>query len=129
MKSIERVLLVDDDDDVRLIGELSLGRVGGWEVSCASSGADAVVNAQQAAPDVILLDVMMPGMDGPSTLVRLRAVSALSSVPVIFLTAKVQKQEVRRYLELGAAGVIAKPFDPMTLPDQIRALVSRWGGE
>ncbi|HLM46575.1 MAG TPA: response regulator [Myxococcaceae bacterium] len=121
--TIRKVLLVDDEDDIRTIGQLSLSRVGGWQTVLASSGADAVSKAAAEAPDLILLDVMMPGMDGPTTLGKLRAQEATAKTPVIFMTAKIQKQEVARYLELGAVGVIGKPFDPMTLPAEIKRLL------
>jgi len=120
---VRRVLLVDDEDDIRRIGEISLVHVGGFEVSMASSGAEALELAVSERPDVILLDVMMPGLDGPSTLAALRADARTASIPVVFLTAKVQRQEVERYRSLGALGVIAKPFDPMALPEAVRALL------
>ncbi len=121
--TIRKVMLVDDEDDIRTIGQLSLGRVGGWQTVLAASGAEAVTKAAAEQPDLILLDVMMPGMDGPTTLGRLRAQEATAKTPVIFMTAKIQKQEVARYLELGAVGVIGKPFDPMTLPAEIKRLL------
>ncbi len=121
--TIRKVLLVDDEDDIRTIGQLSLSRVGGWQTVLASSGAEAVTKAAAEGPDLILLDVMMPGMDGPTTLGKLRAQEATAKTPVIFMTAKIQKQEVARYLELGAVGVIGKPFDPMTLPSEIKRLL------
>ena len=121
---IQKVLLVDDEDDIRTIGQLSLARVGGWQCALAPSGQAALALAPTFCPDLVLLDVMMPGMDGPSTLAALRAQEATRHVPVIFMTAKVQKHEVARYLELGALGVISKPFDPMTLPEHIRRLVA-----
>jgi CheY-like chemotaxis protein len=121
--TIRKVLLVDDEDDIRTIGQLSLSRVGGWQTVLAASGAEAVTKAAAEQPDLILLDVMMPGMDGPTTLGRLRAQEATAKTPVIFMTAKIQKQEVARYLELGAVGVIGKPFDPMTLPAEIKKLL------
>ena len=121
--TIHKVLLVDDEDDIRTIGQVSLSRVGGWQTVLASSGADALAKAAAERPDLILLDVMMPGMDGPTTLARLRAQEATAATPVIFMTAKIQKQEVARYLELGAVGVIGKPFDPMTLPAEIKRLL------
>ena len=111
---IKRVLLVDDDADIRQITEMSLIHVGGWKVSLASSGAEALDKVND-----IKLDVMMPEMDGPSTYLELRKLAGLSETPIIFVTAKVQRQEVIRYLELGASGRISKPFDPMTLPDAI----------
>lgn len=117
------VLLVDDDADIRFIGELALARVGGFAVTLAESGEECLRLAA-SLPDVILLDVMMPGMDGTETLGRLRADPALEGIPVIFMTAKVQHSEVARYRELGAAGVIAKPFDPMTLHERVRGLLA-----
>ena len=121
--TIRKVLLVDDEDDIRTIGQLSLSRVGGWQTVLAASGAEAVTKAAAEQPDLILLDVMMPGMDGPTTLGQLRAQAATARTPVIFMTAKIQKQEVARYLELGAVGVIGKPFDPMALPAEIKKLL------
>lgn len=116
---IAKVLLVDDEPHIRRIGELSLRGVGKWQVILAASGQEAVDLAARETPDVILLDVMMPGLDGPSTLALLREKPETSKIPVIFMTAKVQKHEVERYLLLGAVGVIPKPFDPMILPGQI----------
>jgi CheY-like chemotaxis protein len=121
--TIRKVLLVDDEEDIRTIGQLSLNRVGGWQTVLASSGTEAISKAAAEQPDLILLDVMMPGMDGPTTLGQLRAQASTAKTPVIFMTAKVQKQEVARYLELGAVGVIGKPFDPMTLPAEIKKLL------
>ncbi|QDF00917.1 response regulator [Myxococcus xanthus] len=123
MTTVRKVMLVDDEDDIRTIGNLSLSRVGGWQTVLAASGAEALEKARAEKPDLILLDVMMPGMDGPTTFGRLRAEEATVHTPIIFMTAKIQKQEVARYLELGALGVIGKPFDPMTLPQEIRKLV------
>jgi CheY-like chemotaxis protein len=114
---------IDDEADIRLIGSLSLTEVGGWRVLEAPSGAEGVVLAASEPPDVVLLDVMMPGLDGPRTLELLRADPRTRSVPVIFMTARAQKHETEAFLALGAAGVIHKPFDPMTLPDEIRRLV------
>ena len=120
-----RVLLIDDDDDVRRIGLMSLTRVGGWDAVGASSGQEGVELARATQPALVLLDVMMPGLDGPATLAELREQPGLAEVPVIFLTAKAQRRDVDRLLALGAAGVIPKPFDPLTLADQVRALVGR----
>lgn len=111
--------MVDDDADIRQVAEMSLTHVGGWEVSLASSGAEAIEKANEFRPDVILLDVMMPEMDGPTTYLELRKLDGFSETPIIFITAKVQRQEVERYLGLGASGCISKPFDPMTLSDVI----------
>ena len=116
-----RLLLVDDDEDIRAIARISLERVGGWTVVPAASASEAVAAASEAAPDVVLLDVMMPDADGPATLAQLRPL--IGDVPVVFLTAKTQAADLERLMELGAAGVIAKPFDPMALPDELAALL------
>lgn len=117
-----RVLLVDDDPDIRRIGALCLRQLAGWDVIEAESGDECLQRAD-AALDVILLDVMMPGMDGPKTLRALRADPFLCDVPVIFLTASVLPAEVQSYLDLGASGVIAKPFDPMGLSARVEAIL------
>lgn len=124
MKTVSKVLLVDDEPHIRRIGELSLKGVGKWVAVLASGGAEAQTLAERECPDVILLDVMMPGMDGPATLERLRANEATAKIPVIFMTAKVQKHEVDKYLAAGAIGVIPKPFDPMALPSQILQILA-----
>ena len=120
---IRKVLVVDDDEDIRRVTEIALRRIGGLDVVLAASGAEALVRAREEQPDAILLDVMIPDGDGPSTLARLRENPATAKVPVIFLTARVQKSELESYRELGAAGVIEKPFDATTLPDAVRRLV------
>ena len=118
-----KILMIDDEEDIRKVGLLSLERVGKFAVRQAASASEGLAVAREDPPDVILLDVMMPGMDGPQTLMELRKDPALQSIPVIFLTAKVQPQDVERYLGLGALGVIQKPFDPMSLPAQIRKIL------
>jgi two-component system, OmpR family, response regulator len=118
-----RLLLVDDDDAIREIATISLERVGGWDVVAAGSGEAAVEIAEaDGIFDLVVLDVMMPGIDGPTTLGRLRG-SLPQAVPVIFLTAKLRPVDRARLLELGAAGVIAKPFDPMALPTEIDGIL------
>lgn len=121
--TIEKVLLVDDEPDIRRIGELSLKAVGKLAVTLAASGEEALALARAARPDVVLLDVMMPGLDGPATLEKLRSEPDTAAIPVVFMTAKTQKHETERFLALGAAGVIHKPFDPMTLPAELRRLL------
>ena len=124
MVRIEKIMIVDDDEDIRTICALSARTVGGWEVVVADSGEDALAKIAEAKPDVVLLDVMMPGMNGLTTLARLRERPETAETPVILLTARVQPHEVDRYRAAGATGVIAKPFDPMTLPDEIRRLAN-----
>ncbi|MFC5523267.1 response regulator [Polaromonas jejuensis] len=118
----DRILYVEDEPDIRAIAQMALEAVGGFTVIACASGSEALAAAPGAAADLLLLDVMMPGMDGPSTLQALRQLSATTSTPVIFMTAKVQPAEVAQYKALGALGVIAKPFDPMELPAQIRQI-------
>ncbi len=121
-RTLEKILLVEDDPDIQSVGRLSLEAVGGFTVEVCSSGKEALQVAPNYLPDLILLDVMMPGMDGLTTYAALRENPALRATPVIFMTAKVQSHEVAHYQELGALGVISKPFDPMSLADEIRAL-------
>jgi CheY-like chemotaxis protein len=120
---VRHVLVIDDDDAIREVTALTLETVAGWRVSTAASGAEGVERACAEPPDAILLDVMMPGLDGPATLARLRDEDATRDIPVILLTAKVQHAERRRWESLDVAGVLAKPFDPLELPARIdRAL-------
>jgi two-component system OmpR family response regulator len=119
---LQKILYVEDDDDIRAVAELALETVGGFSVKSCSSGQEAIAAAPGFAPELILLDVMMPGMDGPSTFHALREIPAFSDTPVVFMTAKVQTEEVALYREMGAVDVIPKPFDPMTLADQIREI-------
>lgn len=123
-----KVLMIDDDDDIRKVGRLSLQAVGKFEAQFAASGQEGIELARQERPDVILMDVMMPGMDGPTTLGTMRTLPELRTIPVVFLTAKVQRAEVDQYLALGAIGVIQKPFDPMTLGDEVCRLLETPGG-
>ena len=118
-----KVLIIDDEDDIRRIARLSLSRVGGMEVAEASSGTDGVRAAMEQSPDAILLDVMMPGLDGPRTLSALLARPETAAIPVVFLTAKAATSEIERLKTLGAKGVLTKPFDPMTLPARLREIL------
>lgn len=120
--SLRKVLYVEDDADIRTIASMALEAVGGFTLQACASGAEALAHAAAFAPDLLLLDVMMPGMDGPTTLARLRELPATRDVPVVFMTAKVQASEVQHYKALGALGVISKPFDPMTLAGEVQAL-------
>jgi len=118
-----KILIIDDEDDIREVAALSLESVAGWDVIKASSGAQGLARAAEQQPDAILLDVMMPGMDGPTTFRELRKNAATARIPVLLLTAKVQGSDQRRFADLGVEAVLLKPFDPMTLSTQIaRAL-------
>ena len=119
-----KLLYVEDEADIRVIAEVSLEGEG-FEMVFCESGEQAVARAGDFQPEVILLDVMMPGMDGPTTLQNLRAIPGLQNTPVIFLTAKVQPNEIKDFIALGAIDVIPKPFDPMTLADQVRDILNR----
>jgi DNA-binding response OmpR family regulator len=118
-----RILIIDDEDDIREIAAMSLETAAGWEVMVASSGAQGLVRAASYQPDAILLDVMMPGMDGPTTFRELRKNPATARIPVLFLTAKVQATDRRSFANLGVQAVLVKPFDPMTLSAQISAVL------
>lgn len=121
-KTLIRILYVEDEPDIRLIAQMALEAVGGFTVIVCASGQDALTAAPASQADLLLLDVMMPGMDGPSTLKALRELPATADTPVIFMTAKVQATEVTAYKALGAIDVIPKPFDPMELSAQIQRI-------
>jgi len=121
---LKRILYVEDEEDIRTIAVTVLESVGGYTVIACASGAQAVAAAPTAQADLILLDVMMPGLDGPTTLKALRNVPQTEETPVIFMTAKVQANEIAHFKSLGALDVIPKPFDPMALSDQIGEI---WG--
>lgn len=120
---ISKVMLVDDDPFIRRVAQITLSSIGHWNVIVATSGAEALELIAKERPDLVLLDVMMPGMDGTTTLERIRETYG-AELPVIFMTAKVQQHEVETYLKSKADGVITKPFDPMTLPGEIRAILN-----
>jgi CheY-like chemotaxis protein len=115
-----KILIIDDEEDIRQVAALSLETVAGWEVSVAGNGAQGVERALALRPDAILLDVMMPGMDGPTTFRELQRLLKDAPIPVLLLTAKVQGSDQRRFADLGVTAILAKPFDPLTLADQIR---------
>lgn len=122
---LEKILYAEDEPDIQAVAKLALEMVGQFKVLICNNGLEALAQVHDFAPDLILLDVMMPSMDGPTTLTRLRADPATAGIPVIFLTAKVQPHEVDQYKALGALDVIPKPFNPMTLSEQIR---QSWSG-
>jgi CheY-like chemotaxis protein len=118
-----KILIIDDEDDIREVAALSLETVAGWDVVVANSGAQGLARAIEFQPEAILLDVMMPGMDGPSTVRELRKNPATAGIPVLLLTAKVQSSDQRRFADLGVQAVLFKPFDPMTLSTQIASVL------
>ena len=117
------LLLVDDEDDIREVAQLSLEMTAGWEVHTASSGAQALAAARALKPEAILMDVMMPEMDGPTTVRHLKADPETAGIPVILLTAKVQASDRAAFEGLGVVGVLSKPFDPMALADEVAAVL------
>lgn len=122
MRSLNKILYVEDEPDIQTIARLALETVGGFTVEVCSSGIEALEKVGPFAPDLILLDVMMPDMDGPSAMRVLRQQQEHAHIPIIFITAKVQSQEIKEYKAMGAMDVIAKPFDPMTLPQTVNEI-------
>lgn len=121
--TIRRVLLIDDEPDIRTVGQMSLELIGRLEVLLAADGEEGLALARRERPDAILLDLLMPGLDGLETLRRLRAEPATRALPVVMMTASATGPEVDRCRDLGACGVVAKPFDPLALPRQLRQLL------
>ena len=119
MTDLKRVMCVEDDPDIRLILKFSLERLGGFTLCLCSSGFEALEQVQTFAPQLVLLDVMMPKLSGPQTLKQLRTLEIMRGVPVVFLTAKAMRNEVEDLLEHGSTGIIVKPFDPVTLPKDV----------
>jgi CheY-like chemotaxis protein len=118
--SAVRILHVDDEPDIREVVDISLGLNPEFEVRGCASGGEAIAAAAEWSPRLILLDVIMPGMDGPATLAQLRENPQTAAIPVLFMTARAQTREVEQMISLGAQGVISKPFDPMTLAGVVR---------
>jgi len=116
----ERILYVEDDQDIQDVVRFALETLGGMTVELASSGHEALDKVKAFRPDLILLDVMMPGMDGPSTLEALRGLPECAKTPVVFITAKAQGRELERLAAMDVAGVLTKPFDPVQLSGRLR---------
>jgi len=121
--STKRILIVDDEPDIREVVQVSLETVSGWQVITAESGDEGIARAKQEKPDAILLDAMMPNMDGPVTFQKLQADPSTKQIPVIMFTAKVQQADRKRFAEMGVKEIITKPFDPMKLGSQIAAIL------
>ena len=128
-RTLKRILLVEDDPDIQTVTSMALGSFGGYTVRVCGSAAEAIEAAAEFLPDLILLDVMMPGMDGMDTLRALREIPATASTPVIFLTARVQPADVAMYKELDSLAVIRKPFEPTALVETIQDIWIRYRGE
>jgi CheY-like chemotaxis protein len=127
-RELKRILYVEDDSDIRTVTAMALEAVGGFTVISCDSGKEALAMAPGANADLILLDVMMPGMDGLATLSALRGLPQTADTPVLFMTAKVQASEIQHYMRLGATDVISKPYDPMMLSAQIGEIWQRVAG-
>lgn len=121
VEELQRVMLVDDEPDIRTVAGMALEMVGRVSVRVCGSGAEALKSVDEFKPQLVLLDVMMPDMDGPGVLAALRARPGSAGIPVIFLTAKAQPEEIEKLRALGAIDILAKPFDPMTLTNDVRA--------
>lgn len=119
MVTTKRILVIDDEEDIREVAQLSLEMAANWDVLTASSGREGLAKAEVEQLDAILLDVMMPDWDGVTTFQQLQANPATQHIPVLLLTAKMQAADKRRFAQLGVTAAIAKPFDPMTLADQV----------
>jgi two-component system, OmpR family, response regulator len=122
MSELQRIMYVEDDLDIQAVATLALEAVGGYTLKTYESGEKAVAEVLDFMPDLILLDVMMPGMDGPTTLKLLKEIDALKDIPMVFMTAKVQSNEIAHFKSLGAVDVIPKPFDPMNLAGQVEKI-------
>lgn len=118
-----RILLVDDEPDIRRVAELTLRRLGSFEVEAVGSGREAIAAVQRQPPDLVLLDATLPEMDGPEILAQLRKLPGTGGIPVVFLTARCLPADVARYAALGAAAVIPKPFDPLELPQRLHRIL------
>jgi len=122
VKELKRILYVEDEPDIQAVAKIALESVGGFTVEICSSGFEALEKGSDFNPDLLLLDVMMPGMDGVSTLQELRKQPGLATTPAMFMTAKVRPSEVEQLRKEGAIDVIPKPFDPMTLSENLKSL-------
>jgi len=125
MRELNRITYVEDEPHIREIVQLALEELGGFTLHVCESGAEALDTTPIFHPDLVLLDVMMPGMNGVQTFRSLKELPQIANTPIIFVTAKAQKHEIQQYMMLGAADVIRKPFNPITLPDEIHTIWRR----
>jgi CheY-like chemotaxis protein len=119
-----KILWIEDDPDIQTVAQMALEEIGGFTLVVCNSGAEAIEKVRRFVPDIILLDVIMPEMDGPTTLLKLREIETMKDIPVVFITAKVMPSDVEHYQALGAADVIAKPFELMTLAERVQEIWS-----
>ena len=121
-RELKKIMYVEDDIDIQVIGKLALEEVGGYEIIICNNGVEAIRDVEVFQPDLILLDVMMPEMDGMTTIKKLKENDSVKDIPVVFMTAKSQAHELTTYMELGAVEIIKKPFDPMALPGMLNSI-------
>ncbi|RME87525.1 MAG: response regulator [Planctomycetota bacterium] len=126
MKDLKKILLAEDEEDIQIIAQMALEEIGGFKVCHCRNGLEALEQIETFQPQIVLLDVMMPKMDGLTAFEELKKRGLLAELPIVFMTAKVQNHEIHEYLEKGATGVIIKPFDPMELPNQVQELWKKW---
>lgn len=119
-ESLERVLYIEDEEDIRIVADIALKTIGGLDTRCCASGPEGLATLETFQAQLILLDVMMPGMDGPSVLSEIRNNEQYQNTPIVFITAKVQADEVDQLLSLGANAVISKPFEPMDMAQKLK---------
>lgn len=127
MPDTQKIMYVEDEPDIQTIARIALEQIGGFDLLICSSGQAALDQVSDFAPDIILLDVMMPEMDGIETFRQLKTLPACADVPVVFMTARVQTHEIKEYIDLGAVDVIAKPFSPITLAEQVKTIIQNVG--
>lgn len=119
---LERLMYIEDEPDIRLVAEIALAQVAGFNVKICKDGNEGLAFINDFKPQLVLLDVMMPGMDGPQILNKIKALDEFKQIPIVFITAKAQAEEIAKLKKLGAESVITKPFNPMTLGDNIRTI-------
>lgn len=129
MAKLKKILYAEDEEDIRAIAQIALEDIGGFTVKYCTNGQEALSAAQTFIPDLILLDVMMPLKDGLSTLRELRQIQKFSSIPAVFMTAKIQAQEIEEYKKMGVVDVIPKPFDPLELANKLNIIWIQYHGK
>lgn len=122
MKECKKILYAEDEEDIRTIAKLSLEDIGGYTLKICMNGLEVIQTIKEFEPDLVLLDVMMPEMDGPTTLREIRKINQFEKTPIIFMTARAQGSEIEEYIKMGAVGVIVKPFDPIKLGNEIKKI-------
>ena len=128
-QELKKILYAEDEEDIRAVAQIALEDIGGFVIKYCVNGEEVLKASESFIPDLLLLDVMMPGKDGPTTLQELRKLPTFASVPAVFMTAKIQAQEIQEYKAMGVLDVIAKPFDPMTLAENLQMIWLKYNGQ